>query len=83
VRDVDGQYRPASAGEVPSQARRVLSQRVQRAATMLSPQAVKDDRRLEAGVLEHEVFCALFVDAQHLIIVLQQMSRGTVTPTSA
>ncbi len=82
VRDVDGQYRPARAEEVLSQARHVLSQRVRRGATMSSPQAVKDYLRLEIGVLEHEVFCVLFLDAQHRIIALKQMFRGTVTPTS-
>lgn len=82
VRDVDGHYRPARAEEVLSQARRVLSQRVRRGATMSSPQAVKDHLRLEIGALEHEVFCVLFLDAQHRIIVLKQMFRGTVTQTS-
>jgi DNA repair protein RadC len=82
VRDVDGQYRPALAEEVLSQARRVLSQRVRRGATMSSPQAVKDYLLLEIGVLEHEVFCVLFLDAQHRIIALKQMFRGTVTQTS-
>lgn len=82
VRDVDGQYRPARAEEVLSQARRVLCQRVRRGATMSSPQAVKDHLRLEIGALEHEVFCVLFLDAQHRIIVLKQMFRGTVTQTS-
>lgn len=53
VRDVDGHYRPARAEEVLSQARRVLSQRVRRGATMSSPQAVKDHLLLEIGVLEH------------------------------
>ena len=78
VRDVDGQYRPARADEVLSQARRVLSQRVRRGATMSSPQAVKDYLLLEIGVLEHEVFCVLFLDAQHRIIELKPMFRGTV-----
>ena len=82
VRDVDGQYRPARADEVLQQARRVLSQRVRRGATMSSPQAVKDYLLLEIGVLEHEVFCVLFLDAQHRIIALKQMFRGTVTQTS-
>ena len=82
VRDVDGQYRPARADEVLHQARRVLSQRVRRGATMSSPQAVKDYLRLEIGALEHEVFCVLFLDAQHRIIALKQMFRGTVTQTS-
>jgi DNA repair protein RadC len=82
VRDVDGQYRAARSEEVLSQARRVLSQRVRRRAAMSSPQAVKDYLRLEIGVLEHEVFCVLFLDARHRIITLKQMFRGTVTQTS-
>jgi len=82
VRDVDGQYRPAHADEVLQQARRVLSQRVRRGATMSSPQAVKDCLRVEIGALEHEVFCVLFLDAQHRIIALKQMFRGTVSQTS-
>jgi len=82
VRDVDGQYRPARADEVLQQARRVLSQRVRRGATMSSPQAVKDYLRVEIGVLDHEVFCVLFLDAQHRVITLKQMFRGTVTQTS-
>jgi len=82
VRDVDGQYRPASSEEVLQQARRVLSQRVRRGATMSLPEAVKDYLRVQLGVLEHEVFCVLFLDAQHRIIALKQMFRGTVTQTS-
>jgi hypothetical protein len=45
VRDVDGQYRPARAEEVLLQARRVLSQRVRRGATMSSPQVRISDQR--------------------------------------
>ena len=82
VHDVDGQYRPARAEEVLQQARRVLSHRVRRGATMSSPQAVKDYLRVQIGVLEHEVFCVLVLDAQHRIIALKQMFRGTVTQTS-
>ena len=82
VRDVDGHYRPARAEEVLSQARRVLSYRVRRGATMSSPLAVKDYPRVEIGALEHEVFCVLFLDAQHRIIELKQMFRGTVAQTS-
>ncbi len=82
VCDVDGQYRPAQADEVLSHARRLLANRVRRGATMSSPEAVKDHLRLELGVLEHEVFCVLFLDAQHRIIALKQLFRGTVSQTS-
>jgi DNA repair protein RadC len=37
---------------------------------------------VEIGALEHEVFCVLFLDAQHRIIALKQMFRGTVTQNS-
>ena len=40
---------------------------------MSSPQAVQDHLRLEIGVLEHEVFCVLFLDSQHRIIALKQI----------
>jgi len=82
VRDVNGQYRPASAEEVLQQARRVLSRRVRRGATMSSPQAVKDYLCLQIGVLEHEVFSVIYLDAQHRLIALKEMFRGTVTQTS-
>jgi hypothetical protein len=64
------------------QARRVLSHRVRRGATMSSPQAVKDYLGVQIGMLEYEVFCVLFLDAQHRIIESKQMFRGTVTQTS-
>lgn len=82
VRDVDGQYRPASAEEVLKQARRVLSRKVRRGASISSPQAVKDYLSLEIGTREHEVFCVLFLDAQHRVIAFRPMFRGTVTQTS-
>jgi DNA repair protein RadC len=79
VRDAEGHYRPALAEEVLQHARRVLSERVRRGASMSSPQAVKDHLRVHLGALEHEVFCVLFLDAQHRIIELRQMFRGTVS----
>ena len=82
VRDVDGQYRVASADEVLSQAWVVLADRVKPGVTLSSPQAVKDYLRLAIGMLEHEVFCVVFLDAQHRVIELRQMFRGTVTQTS-
>ncbi|UUX96591.1 RadC family protein [Aquabacterium sp. J223] len=82
VREVDGQYRPANAHEVLQQARWVLSQQVRRGSTMSSPKAVKDYLQVQIGLLEHEVFCVLFLDAQHRVIEFRQMFRGTVAQTS-
>ena len=82
VCDVDGQYRVASADEVLSQAWGVLADRVKPGVTLSSPQDVKDYLRLEIGLLEYEVFTVVFLDAQHRVIELRQMFRGTVTQTS-
>ena len=82
VRDGSGQYRPASADEVLCQARRVLASRVRRGATMSSPQAVKDYLRVQIGALDHEVFSVIFLDAQHRIVALREMFRGTLAQTS-
>lgn len=82
VRDADGQYRPARADEVLRQARQLLRRCVRRGAAMTSPVMVKDYLQMEIGSQEHEVFCVLFLDAQHCVIALKQMFRGTVTQTS-
>jgi DNA repair protein RadC len=82
VRDAQGRCRPASAEEVLEQARRVLAQRVRRGATMSSPQVVKDFLRLHIGLLEHEVFTVLFLDAQNRLVALKEMFRGTVSQTA-
>jgi hypothetical protein len=72
----------ASADEVLSQAWGVLAERVKPGVTLSSPRDVKDYLRLAIGMLEHEVFCVVFLDAQHRVIELQQMFQGTVTQTS-
>ena len=82
VRDGDGQYRPASSEEVLQRARYVLSRRVRRGATMSSPQAVKEFLRLRIGTLEHELFTVLYLDAQHRLIAVKELFRGTLTQTS-
>ena len=60
----------------------MLAQRVKPGVTLSSPQDVKDYLRLEIGLLEYEVFCVVFLDAQHRVIELRQMFRGTVSQTS-
>ena len=60
VRDVDGQYRVASADEVLSQAWGVLADCVKPGVTQsASTQDVKDYLRLAIGMLDHEVFYQL------------------------
>lgn len=47
-----------------------------------SPQVVRDFLRVRLGGLEHEVFAALMLDAQHALIEYVELFRGTVSQTS-
>jgi DNA repair protein RadC len=63
-------------------ARRALSQPMKTRDIMASPQAVRDWLQLTLGALEHEVFVALWLDAQNRLIAHQELFRGTLTQTS-
>jgi DNA repair protein RadC len=47
-----------------------------------SPAAVRDYLRLSIGSRPHEVFCVLFLDAQHRLIAAEELFRGTLAQTS-
>lgn len=46
------------------------------------PSAMRDYLRLKLERLEHEVFCCIFLDAQHRVMAFEEMFRGTLTQTS-
>lgn len=46
-----------------------------------SPSLVKDYLRLRLAGLEHEVFVVVFLDAQHQLLAVKEMFRGTVSET--
>lgn len=50
--------------------------------TLDSPSAVRDYLRLRLAIREHELFIALFLDAQHRLIACEELFRGTLTQTS-
>jgi DNA repair protein RadC len=62
--------------------RRALAEDLRRAPVLDSPAKVCDYLRLSIGRLPHEVFVALFVDAQNRLIREETLSRGTLTQTS-
>ncbi len=43
---------------------------------------MKDYLRLQLGARPHEVFAVRFVDAQHRLLAMEEMFRGTLTQTS-
>lgn len=77
-----GPAKRAEISAVMELARRSLAQEMQRRPVFESPQQVKDFVRMQLGHLAHEVFAVLFLDAQHQLIRLEEMFRGTLTHTS-
>ena len=61
----------------------VLEQRAKyERCSLTSPSAVRDYLRLRLAGLEHEVFAAVLLDAQHRVIEFEELFRGTLTQTS-
>ncbi len=76
---------PAKAAQLAATmelARRALAGPLKIKDALASPQAVRDWLRLALGNLQHEVFVALWLDAQNRLIVSEELFRGTLTQTS-
>lgn len=63
-------------------ARRALGEEIAQRDALSSPQAVRDFLRLRLQGLPHEIFMALFLDAQNRVIAIEELFRGTLTQTS-
>jgi len=61
---------------------RDLREQMRSGPLMTSPQVLRDWLRLYCAGLEHEVFLALYLDAQHRLIEVEELFRGTLTQTS-
>lgn len=61
---------------------KILEGRMRRGSALTSPGAVRDYLRLALSTREHEVFMAIFMDAQHRVISAEELFRGTLTQTS-
>jgi DNA repair protein RadC len=76
---------PAKAAQLAATmelARRALAGSLKVKDALASPQAVRDWLRLSLGSLQHEVFVALWLDAQNRLIASEELFRGTLTQTS-
>lgn len=62
--------------------RRALAETARETDALNSPQAVRDYLRLSLERREHEVFVAIFLDAQNRVIEAEELFRGTLTQTS-
>lgn len=63
-------------------ARRALAEDLKQGIPLVSPGAVRDYLRLRLAGLPHEVFVALWLDAQNRLIAAEELFRGTLTQTS-
>ncbi|CAN5424447.1 DNA repair protein RadC [soil metagenome] len=62
--------------------RRAIHEQLRLRPLFDSPQAVRDYLRLMLGQLGAETFVALFLDAQHRLIVYEELFRGSLTQTA-
>ncbi len=63
-------------------ARRALAEKMREPQLLNSPQAVRDYLRLTLQSKPHEVFVGIFLDAQHRVVEVEELSSGTLTQTS-
>jgi DNA repair protein RadC len=62
--------------------RRALGENMRVGDALNSPKTVRDWLRLKLAGLGHEVFMAVFLDAQNRVIEAEELFRGTLTQTS-
>jgi len=63
-------------------AARSLTEQLTIRESLTSPGAVRDLLRLKLAGLPHEVFICIQLDAQHRVIAVEELFRGTLTQTS-
>ena len=71
-----------SNDEIIESALAILEKRAKYGPLLDSPAAVKDYLRLALGGLEHEEFACVWLDAQHKVIKIESVFRGTLTQTA-
>jgi DNA repair protein RadC len=82
VRD-GGDYREASAQDIFERAQALMAQRFHAGAPVLtSPSKTREFLRLRLGILDYEVFSALFLTSRHRLIEYVELFRGTIDGAS-
>ena len=82
VKGLGGTAKRAELAAVLELARRALAEQLKARTVFDSPDAVGQYLQLHLGGRPHEVFAVLFLDAQHRLIALEELFRGTLTQTS-
>ena len=63
--------------------RRALGEEMKEGDVFATPGAVRDYLKLHLSSLAHEVFFALWLDAQNRLIVAEELFRGSLTQTAS
>jgi len=82
VKGMGGDAKRAELAAVLELARRAVAQQLRQREIFSSPGAVKQYLQLTLAGRPHEVFAVLFLDAQHRLVALEELFRGTLTQTS-
>ncbi|QGW83825.1 RadC family protein [Variovorax paradoxus] len=82
IKGMGGDAKRAELIAVLELARRAMAERLRERAVFDSPGAVKEYLQMHIGSRPYEVFAVLFLDAQHRLIVLEELFRGTLAQTS-
>ena len=77
-----GPAKRAELAAVIELARRALAQQLAERPVFDAPDKVKHYLQLQLGERDAEVFAVLFLDAQHRLLKLEELFRGTLTQTS-
>ena len=78
VKDLLGDYRPASPEEILRAADRVIHKRYRRGVLIGSPLSSVDLFRQKLALQTHEIFAALFLDNKHRVIQYKELFQGTI-----
>jgi DNA repair protein RadC len=82
IKGLGGTAKRAELAAVLELARRAMAEQLKAGAVFDSPGAVAQYLQLHLAARPHEVFAALFLDAQHRLIAMEELFRGTLTQTS-
>ena len=82
IKGLGGPAKRAELLAVLELARRAIAEQLKERAVFDNPQAVQHYLQLHLGAKKHEVFAVLFLDAQHRLLALEELFRGTLMQTS-
>ena len=82
VKDLLGEYVPASSEVIIAEAKRRIARKYRRGASLTSAGAARELLRLKLAEYEHEVFACLFLDTRNRLIKFAILFTGTIDGAS-